>query len=853
MTFNLRFLLSAASLLLWCGVVNGQQATTRDSAVVPQLVNYTGQALDAKGNAISGIAGITFAIYKDQHEGVPLWMETQNVTIDSNGNYTVQLGVASPNGLPLDLFSSGEARWLGVRINGGEEQPRVMLLSVPYALKAGDAATVGGLPPSAFVLAAPTASTNSISSGDVPSSSAPPATIGGGGTADYVPLWTPDGSTLGNSVLFQSGTGSSAKIGINTTTPTSMLDIKGGETVRGTLTLPATGSATATAGKNSQPEKITASSYNSSSKAAVGQSFQWQAEPTGNDTSTPSGTLNLLFGSGTNTPSETGLNIASNGIITFAPGQTFPGGGGTITGVTAGTDLTGGGTSGNVTLNVDTTKVPQLNTANTFTGNQTVNGNLTATGVVSASSYQIGSNLFAFGSNANGNAFLGFAGSATTTGPYDTGIGLAALASTTAGTLDTATGAYAMFFNTTGSNDTATGMQALYENTTGYNNTGDGTAALFYNASGTDDTGIGYQALFYNTASKNTAVGSQALYSNTTGADNTASGWHALYSNTAGFFNTATGYSALLNNTTGFDNTADGADALWNNTTGYQNTAVGWEALIDNSTGWDNTATGFNTMLNNLTGITNTADGMEALFNTNADGNTGVGYQALYSNVNGNYLTCIGWSCTGSADGLTNATAIGAFAKVGQSNALVLGGTGDHAVKVGIGTETPTNVLTIARGAGHPVSDSWETYSSRRWKTNIKNLPNALSKVEQLRGVSYDLKDSGKHEIGVIAEEVGTVVPEVVSYEANGKDASGVDYSRLTALLIEAIKQQQKQISAEQKQVAAQAEQIRKLRNKDRLLEGKLTQVQVLVGELRRVKGAYAQPVAPTLTASANQ
>lgn len=44
----------------------------------------------------------------------------------------------------------------------------------------------------------------------------------------------------------------------------------------------------------------------------------------------------------------------------------------------------------------------------------------------------------------------------------------------------------------------------------------------------------------------------------------------------------------------------------------------------------------------------------------------------------------------------------------------------------------------------------------------------------------------------MIAEEVGAVVPEVVSFEANGKDVRGVDYSRLTALLIEAVKQQQK-------------------------------------------------------------
>src|ERR1019366_103595 len=86
--------------------------------------------------------------------------------------------------------------------------------------------------------------------------------------------------------------------------------------------LPGTNLATATQGFNSNPFDLQASSFSSSSSSPITQDFRWQAEPTGNNSSNPSGSLNLLFGSNGNSPTETGLSIASNGVISFAPSQT---------------------------------------------------------------------------------------------------------------------------------------------------------------------------------------------------------------------------------------------------------------------------------------------------------------------------------------------------------------------------------------------------------------------------------------------------------------------------------------------------------------------------------------------------
>jgi hypothetical protein len=198
-------------------------------------------------------------------------------------------------------------------------------------------------------------------------------------------------------MVYQTG----GNVGIGNTHPAGTLDVSGGAFIRGTLQLPATGTATATKGFNSQPLDALASAFNSGTHTAVNQHFRWQAEPAGNNTSSPSGNFNLLFASGNSVPAETGLSISSKGLITFVSGQKFPGTG-TITGVTAGTDLTGGGISGNVTLNLDTAKVPQLHAANNFVGDQSVTGNVNVSGNINAStidSFPISS--FAFQNQTN--------------------------------------------------------------------------------------------------------------------------------------------------------------------------------------------------------------------------------------------------------------------------------------------------------------------------------------------------------------------------------------------------------------------------------------------------------------------
>lgn len=95
--------------------------------------------------------------------------------------------------------------------------------------------------------------------------------------------------------------------------------------------------------------------------------------------------------------------------------------------------------------------------------------------------------------------------------------------------------------------------------------------------------------------------------------------------------------------------------------------------------------------------------------------------------------------------------------------------------------------------------------SDVRLKENISPIKNALNKISQLNGVEFDFKDTKdygylkQHQIGLIAQEVEKVIPEVVSTKRDGN--LGVSYQHLTAVLIEAVKEQQSQIDNLRKEI----------------------------------------------------
>jgi hypothetical protein len=229
----------ALSTLLLVSSCSAQQDST---TAVPYLIRHSGTLKDAQGavpfsQKVGGV-GVTFAIYKQEDGGAPVWSEIQNVTTDENGQYNVVLGSTASTGVPDNLFSQAEQRWLGVQVQGQPEQKRALLVSVPYAFKAHEAETLGGLPASAFLRAASADASSTTPSSPVgpfrnagdlsPAKSATPKSVQGpcNPVPGYITYWDATGA-LCASKLFQDLTTGNVGIGSFTTPPSEALDVKG--------------------------------------------------------------------------------------------------------------------------------------------------------------------------------------------------------------------------------------------------------------------------------------------------------------------------------------------------------------------------------------------------------------------------------------------------------------------------------------------------------------------------------------------------------------------------------------------------------------------------------------------------
>ena len=349
-------------------------------------------------------------------------------------------------------------------------------------------------------------------------------------------------------------------------------------------------------------------------------------------------------------------------------------------------------------------------------------------------------------------------------------------------------------------------------------NTAEGDDALFGLTSGSFNTAIGSAALFSNSSGyQNTATGVQALFSNTTGYDNTANGDYALNYNTTGLYNTANGAFALLRNTTGSYNTANGDYALKNNTTGRYNTANGVQTLFHNTNGQENTAIGY-LALYFANGGGNTAVGMEALYhNTNGSFNTANGDSALEKNTTGGYNTATGVSALQNNTAGSDNIGLGAFAgfNVTTANNIICIGAGVNGANVSNSCYIG-NIFgsTSSNGAAVFVNSNGRLgtmTSSARFKDEIKPMNNASEALFAMKPVSFrykkDIDSAGTPQLGLVAEDVEKVNPDLVVRDKEGKPY-GVRYDQVNAMLLNEFLKEHRKVEAQARTMDAQEHKI---------------------------------------------
>jgi hypothetical protein len=339
---------------------------------------------------------------------------------------------------------------------------------------------------------------------------------------------------------------------------------------------------------------------------------------------------------------------------------------------------------------------------------------------------------------------------------------------------------------------------------------------------GSGNVFLGYQTGNFNTGLRNTMLGNGAGFANRAGEDNTyvgvfAGGGGSGNGRRNALFGSFAGY---LNNSS--DNTMFGYRAGYN-TQSASNAFFGSEAGTANLSGAENAFFGAGAGRVNRSGEFNTFIGRDAgERNVNGSHNTFVGHDSGSANVSGSDNTFIGESAGATRTGISNSIAIGSGAKVDHSNTIVLGSNGvtDHVVVNGSlyfpiytsGGSAPMCFTSVGETANHPGGFLvGGCSSSLRYKANIKPLPSGLSVINRLRSVSFDWKEGGAPDLGFIAEEVAEVEPRLTFRNDKG-EIEGVKYQLVSAVLVNAVKEQQAQIEQQQKQLKQQQAELAQLK-----------------------------------------
>jgi Chaperone of endosialidase len=502
----------------------------------------------------------------------------------------------------------------------------------------------------------------------------------------------------------------------------------------------------------------------------------------------------------------------------------------------------------------------------------TTGGSNTFVGFEAGRQNNAGANNSYFGRDAgrlnntgNDNSFFGNdAGQSNTTGGSNSFFGKGAGADSTTATGNSFFGALAGNSNTTGANNAFFGFEAGSLNTEAFNNsffgfnagklnTGDrnsffGTRSGDSNTTGDDNSFFGTDAGAANTtAVGNSFFGARGGVSNTTGHSNAFFGFEAGRLNTTGSENSFFGYEAGESNTTGISNSFFGYHAGKDNTTGRDNSYFGHQAGVSTTTGLQNSYFGVRAGVLTTDGSSNTMMGTFAgEGTTTGNSNSFFGVLAGNENTTGDENTIIGHRADVGAPNLTNATAIGAFAFVTQSNSLILGSIANvnfaqSDTKVGIGTTAPFDRLhvngiirvetlgaagatALCRNAGHQISTC---SSSLRYKTGISPFRSGLNLANKLQPIVFNWKEGGMRDLGLGAEEVAAVEPLLATYNDKG-EVEGVKYDRVGVVLLNAVKEQQAQIEEQKKQLLAQQAAITRL---ERKIEGLSNQVVKIQGK----------------------